>query len=154
MYAFGGRSFSIWNAATGARVYDSGDAFETITSTLAGTPGFDFTFNTGHDEYAFDGRSPNKGPEPEGVVLQRFGAKVYAFISLERVGGVMVYDVTAPAAPKHATYINTRTGATGDLGPEGLIVIPAAKSPNGKPLMVVANEISGTTRIFEIKLTY
>ena len=101
--------------------------------------------------------------------MQRFGAKVYAFIGLERVGGVMVYDVTDPAKSKYVTYINTRiaggTGGTrandddwhkdgGDRGPEGLIVIPAAKSPNGVPLLVVANEISGTTRLFEIKLTY
>ncbi|QAU36135.1 alkaline phosphatase [Janthinobacterium sp. 17J80-10] len=154
LYAFGGRSFTIWNAATGARVFDSGDAFETLTSSLAGTSGFDFKFNTSHDNNSLDSRSPTKGPEPESVVLQRFGAKVFAFIGLERVGGVMVYDVTVPTAPKQVTYVNTRTGITGDRGPEGLIVIPAAKSPNGVPLLVVANEVSGTTRLFEIKLTY
>ncbi|KQQ88066.1 hypothetical protein ASF77_15240 [Massilia sp. Leaf139] len=168
LYAFGGRSFSIWNAATGARVYDSGDAFERTTAQLAGTPGFDFPFNTGHDEAdALDARSPNKGPEPESVVLQRFGKKTFAFIGLERVGGVMVYDVTTAAAPSFVTYINTRAGAGtvvknangdngivngGDRGPEGLIVIPAAKSPTGKPMLVVANEISGTTSMFEISL--
>jgi len=168
LYAFGGRSFSIWNAATGARVYDSGDGFETITAQLAGTPGYDFPFNTGHDEAdALDARSPNKGPEPESVVVQRFGKKTFAFIGLERVGGVMVYDVTNPAASKYVTYINTRAGTGtvvkntngdngivngGDRGPEGLVVIPAAKSPNGKPMLVVSNEISGTTALFEIKL--
>ena len=154
LYSFGARSFTIWNAATGARVYDSGDAFETITSQQAGKPGFDYAFNASNSNNTLDNRSEDKGPEPESVVVQRFGAKVFAFIGLERVGGVMVYDVTDPAASKHVTYINTRTGATGDLGPEGLIVIPAAKSPNGVPLLVVANEVSGTTRIFEIKLTY
>ena len=168
LYAFGGRSFSIWNAATGARVYDSGDAFETKTAELAGKPGFDFLFNSGHDEAdALDARSPNKGPEPESVVLQRFGKKTFAFIGLERVGGVMVYDVTEAAAPKYVTYVNTRAGAGvviknangdngivngGDRGPEGLVVIPAAKSPTGKPMLVVANEISGTTSMFEIGL--
>jgi len=168
LYAFGGRSFSIWNAATGARAYDSGDGFETITPQLAGTPGYDFPFNTGHDEAdALDARSPNKGPEPESVVVQRFGKKTFAFIGLERVGGVMVYDVTNPAASKYVTYINTRAGTGtvvkntngdngivngGDRGPEGLVVIPAAKSPNGKPMLVVSNEISGTTALFEIKL--
>lgn len=168
LYAFGGRSFSIWNAATGARVYDSGDGFETITAQLAGTPGYDFPFNTGHDEAdALDARSPNKGPEPESVVVQRFGKKTFAFVGLERVGGVMVYDVTDPAASKYVTYINTRasTGTVvkntngdngivngGDRGPEGLVVLPAAKSPNGKPMLIVANEISGTTALFEITL--
>jgi len=168
LYAFGGRSFSIWNAASGERVYDSGDAFETITAQLAGTPGYDFPFNTGHDEAdALDARSPNKGPEPESVVVQRFGKKSFAFVGLERVGGVMVYDVSVAAAPKYLTYINTRAGAGtvvknangdngivngGDRGPEGLVVIPAAKSPNGKPLLIVSNEISGTTALFEIGL--
>lgn len=177
LYAFGGRSFTIWNAADGKRVYDSGDAFETITAGLAGKPGFDFTFNAGHDAApdALDARSANKGPEPESVVVQRFGTKVYAFIGLERVGGVMVYDVTDPKAAKHVSYINTRLSKNadgvaasviknangddgvingGDRGPEGMIVIPAAKSPNGKPLLVVSNEISGTTRLFEINLAY
>ena len=168
LYAFGGRSFSIWNAQSGERVYDSGDAFEVKTAELAGKAGFDFPFNTGHDEAdALDARSPNKGPEPESVVLQRFGRKTFAFIGLERTGGVMVYDVTSAAAPKYVTYINTRAGAGvvvknangdngivngGDRGPEGLVVIPAAKSPTGKPLLVVANEISGTTSMFEIGL--
>lgn len=168
LVSFGGRSFSIWNAATGARVYDSGDGFETITAQLAGTPGYDFPFNTGHDEAdALDARSPNKGPEPESVVVQRFGKKTFAFVGLERVGGVMVYDVTTPAAAKYVTYINTRVGTGtvvknangdngivngGDRGPEGLVVIPAAKSPNGKPMLVVSNEISGTTALFEITL--
>lgn len=168
LYAYGGRSFSIWNAQTGARVFDSGDAFETRTAELAGKPGFDFLFNVGHDEAdALDARSPNKGPEPESVVVQRFGKKVYAFIGLERVGGVMVYDVTVPASAKYVTYINTRasTGTVlknangdngiingGDRGPEGLVVIPAAKSPNGKPMLIVSNEISGTTALFEIQL--
>lgn len=168
LYAFGGRSFSIWNAQTGERVYDSGDAFETITAQLAGKPGYDFPFNTGHDEAdALDARSPNKGPEPESVVVQRFGKKTFAFVGLERVGGVMVYDVTNAAAPQYVTYVNTRASAGtvvknangdngivngGDRGPEGLVVIPAAKSPNGKPMLVVANEISGTTSLFEIGL--
>ncbi|WP_229510756.1 MULTISPECIES: choice-of-anchor I family protein [unclassified Massilia] len=168
LVAFGGRSFSIWNAATGARVYDSGDAFERTTAQLAGTPGFDFPFNTGHDEAdALDARSPNKGPEPESVVVQRFGRKTFAFIGLERVGGVMVYDVTTAAAPKYVTYINTRTSTGtviknangdngivngGDRGPEGMVVIPASKSPNGKPMLIVSNEISGTTAMFEIGL--
>ena len=149
-------------------MYDSGDGFETITAQLAGTPGYDFPFNTGHDEAdALDARSPNKGPEPESVVVQRFGKKTFAFVGLERVGGVMVYDVTTPAAARYVTYINTRAGSGtvvknangdngivngGDRGPEGLVVIPASKSPNGKPMLVVSNEISGTTALFEIVL--
>jgi hypothetical protein len=39
-------------------------------------------------------------------------------------------------------------GSGGDLGPEGILFIPAAQSPNGQPLLVVSNEISGTTTLY------
>lgn len=147
--AFGGRSFSIWTTDA-TRVFDSGDQFEVRTSALNPT----LTFNASNDNNTFDDRSPAKGPEPEGVAVAKFGTKTFAFIGLERVGGVMVYDVSNPAAPVYVSYINTRTGATGDRGPEGLTVVTAANSPSGKPLLIVGNETSGTTAIFEIKLSY
>lgn len=148
LYAFGARSFSIWSSAI-ALVYDSGDDLEQRTRALANA-----NFNAGHDNNTLDSRSANKGPEPEGVVVATFGAKTYAFLGLERVGGVMVYDVSVPTAPVHVTYLNTRSAATGDRGPEGLTFIAADKSPNGKPLLVVGNEVSGTTAIYQINLTY
>jgi hypothetical protein len=40
--------------------------------------------------------------------------------------------------------------AAGDLGPEGILFIEAKDSPNRKPLVVVGNEISGTTTIYQI----
>jgi len=149
LYSFGSRSFSIWNATSMTRVYDSGDQFEQLTKALPNA-----AFNTSHDNNTLDDRSPAKGPEPESVTIGSFGDKTYAFIGLERVGGVMVYDVTDPAAATYVTYLNTRTGNTGDLGPEGLTFVAADKSPNGKPLLVVANEISGTTAILQINLAY
>ena len=148
LYSFGARSFTIWSTAI-APIYDSGDELEQRTKALANA-----NFNASHDNNTLDGRSASKGPEPEGVVTAAFGAKTYAFIGLERVGGVIAYDVTMPTAPVFAAYLNTRTGATGDLGPEGLTVIPADKSPNGKPLLIVGHEISGTTAIYQINLVY
>ncbi len=152
IYAFGARSFSIW-AADGTLVYDSGDAFEQITAQFLPEE-----FNSTNDENgSFDDRSDNKGPEPEGIALGRIGEALYAFIGLERIGGVMVYDITDPTAPVFVTYTNNRdfsgdaeAGTAGDLGPEGLLFIPAADSPNGRDLLVVANEVSGTTTIFQI----
>lgn len=148
LYSFGARSFSIWNSDI-TRVFDSGDDFEQRTKALPNV-----NFNASHDNNDLDGRSASKGPEPEGVAVASFGNKTYAFIGLERVGGVMVYDVTSPTAPVFATYLNTRTGVTGDRGPEGLTVIKAANSPNGKPLLVVGNETSGTTAVMQINLRY
>ena len=148
LYSFGARSFTIWNTDL-ARVYDSGDALEQLTLALPNA-----NFNASHDNNTLDGRSASKGPEPEGVVVGRFGAKHYAFIGLERVGGVAVYDVSNPAVPVFATYINPRPGATGDRGPEGLTLIPAAQSPNGKPLLIVGHEISGTSTVLQINLGF
>lgn len=88
------------------------------------------------------------------MVLGSFGSKTFAFVGLERIGGVMVYDITNPAAASFVTYLNTRSGLTGDRGPEGLALIPAAKSPNGKPLLIVGNEISGSTTVMQINLMY
>lgn len=150
LVAFGARSFSIWDADNFGLLWDSGDQFEQRTAALHPT----LTFNASNDNNSFDDRSPAKGPEPESVITAKFGTKTFAFIGLERVGGVMVYDVSNPASPVYVTYLNTRTGATGDRGPEGLLFIKATDSPNGKPLLVVANETSGTTAVFQLNLRY
>jgi DNA-binding beta-propeller fold protein YncE len=148
LYTFGGRSFSIWDTDI-KRVYDSGDEFERRTSTLPNA-----RFNASNDNNNLEDRSGSKGPEPEGVVVGKFGDKQYAFVGLERIGGVMVYDITKPASASFVTYLNTRDGDKGDLGPEGLTFIPAHKSPNGKPLLIVGNEVSGTTAVMQVNLTY
>ena len=148
LYAYGTRSFSIWNAQ-GQQVFDSGDQLEQLTKDLPQAK-----FNASSNNNTQDDRSDNKGPEPEGVIVAQFGKKHYAFIGLERVGGVVVYDVSNPSRPVYETYINTRNAATGDLGPEGMHFVAADKSPNGKPLLVIGNEISGTTAIYQINLKY
>ena len=146
LYAFGARSFSIWSA-DGQLVWDSGDQLERLTTAVPGAP-----FNAGNNDNALDSRSDNKGPEPEGVTIGRLGDKFYAFIGLERIGGVVVYDVTVPTSPTYVTYVNTRSGLTGDLGPEGVEFVPAVRSPNKEPLVIVGNEVSGTTAIFRVDL--
>ncbi|BBK43835.1 hypothetical protein STVA_38550 [Allostella vacuolata] len=150
--AFGGRSFSIFDA-DGNLVFDSGSQFEQI---IAGT--YPNNFNADHSGNDADDRSDNKGPEPEAVALGVVGGRTYAFIGLERMSGVMVYDVSDPAEPAFVQYLNNRnfaedieTPAAGDLGPEVIQFIAAADSPNGKPMVVVANEISGTTTVYEIE---
>jgi hypothetical protein len=88
------------------------------------------------------------------VTIGKIGSKTFAFIGLERVGGVMVYDISVPAKPVFMTYFNSRTGDSGDRGPEGVIFVPAKQSPNGKPLLVLGHEVSGTTAILQLNLTY
>jgi hypothetical protein len=90
------------------------------------------------------------------TVAQLFGRQ-FLFVMLECIGGVVVYELTNPTAPRFVQYVNIRnvnedanTAAAGDLGPEGARVIDAESSPNGKPLLIVSNEASGTLRVFEI----
>jgi hypothetical protein len=153
-HAFGARSFSIWTA-DGRQVFDSGAEFERKVAEL-----FPEYFNSDHAEANFDNRSDNKGPEPEGVVLGKIAGRTYAFIGLERVGGIMVYDVTDPANATFVQYLNNRdfeadpeTPEAGDLGPEGLAFIEGKDSPTGRPMLAVGNEVSGTTTLFDIALT-
>lgn len=160
LYSFGARSFSVWDDQ-GRLVWDSGDAFERITAAF--NPAY---FNSNHtvnvnignpNNWAHDSRSDDKGPEPEGVTVAKLFGRDFAFICLERFGGVMIYELVDPRKPTFVDYVNTRvfgeaipSSAARDLGPEGLIVVQAEDSPSGKPLLLVANEVSGTIRIFEI----
>jgi DNA-binding beta-propeller fold protein YncE len=151
IYAFGARSFSVWSA-DGKLVFDSGSDIELRTAKR--NPAF---FNASSTNNTFDNRSDDKGPEPEAVTIGYVGGTPFAFIGLERVGGIMVYDLTLPEAPRFVSYVNSRdvsadvkTAAAGDLAPEASVFIPAAQSPTQKPLLVVGNETSGTTAFFEV----
>jgi len=153
IHALGGRSFSIWSS-DGERVFDSGSDFEWITASLIPE-----NFNSTNDENdSFDNRSDDKGPEPEGLTLGKVLGRTYAFVGLERVGGIMVYDISNPYYPTFESYVNNRdftvedvsAGGAGDLGPEGLTFVPWYQSPNWRPLVIVGSEVSGTTTVYEV----
>jgi hypothetical protein len=163
IYAYGARSFSVWDPARMAAsasatapntglVWDSGDQFEQITASVY--PAF---FNASNNDTTLDSRSDNKGPEPEGVTVGRVGPRDYAFIGLERIGTLMVYDVTDPRSPQFVQYLNTRGfGSDGlpgqsDSGAEGVAFVNAEDSPNGRPLLLVGNEVSQTMAVFEVE---
>ncbi|MCX6857056.1 MAG: choice-of-anchor I family protein [Verrucomicrobia bacterium] len=133
--SYGGRSFSILDSA-GAIIWDSGDMIENIVASQ-----FPANFD--------DGRSDNKGPEPEGVTIATLGARTYAFIGLERSHMTLMFDVTNPAAVTFAGGLVR----SGDLNPEGLVVVSAADSPTGKPLLLQASEVSQTLTVFELNQT-
>jgi 2',3'-cyclic-nucleotide 2'-phosphodiesterase/3'-nucleotidase/5'-nucleotidase len=152
IYTFGARSFSI-RRIDGTLVWDSGDKLEQITATE-----FPANFNASHDSNALDNRSDDKGPEAETVAVGEVFGRTYAFIGLERIGGLVVFDVSNPRDPEFVQYVNNRdftadvtTPEAGDLGPEGVLFIPAHESPTWRPLVVVANEVSGTTTVFEVR---
>lgn len=157
LYSFGSRSFSIYDAE-GNVVFDSGSDFEEITKDIEG-----LNFNADNEDPDFDDRSNNKGPEPEALTIRTVGDRTYAFIGMERVGGIFVYDVTDPAHAEFVTYTNNRdfavdydednvavTSLAGDLGPEGLAFVSKEDSPTDDALLIAGNEVSGTTTIFSV----
>lgn len=157
IYTFGGRSFSIWDE-NGALVFDSGNDFETRLAAI-----FPTNFNsTNSANGSFDTRSDDKGPEPEAVTVANVCGHWYAFIGLERVGGIFVYDITNPSAPVYVNYINSRDfsvavannpaslAAVVELGPEGILYVDANDSPNGLPLLIMSNEINGSVTIYQV----
>lgn len=158
LYSYGARSFTIWNADTMTPVFDSGIQFEVITANRLG-----MNFNASNDDNEGDDRSDDKGPEPEAIEIGQINGKTYAFVGLERVGGIMVFDITAPEKSEFVQYINSRDftvadiennlASVGDLGPEGIKFVSAADSPSSKPMLIVSNEVSGTTSFYDIEIT-
>ena len=165
-YVFGGRSFTVFQATENGleEVFTSGDDFEALTAQYV--PEY---FNASNDNAVLDDRSGKKGPEAESVTVGTVDGKTYAFVALERTGGVMVYDVTDPEAITFVNYVNTRDFGTtvegseeyedgeldkwvtgGDVAPEGLLFLDAASSPNGEPLLLAACEVSGTVAVYQL----
>ena len=144
LYTYGARSFSIWDAATGMQVFDSGSDFERIVYNDA-TPELLFS--------ALKSRMDDKGPEPENIVVGKVGNETFAFIGLERSSGIMMYQITNPSKPKFVQYIRNTTDAStnGDVSPEGLKFIPASDSPTGVALLLVGYEITGSLAVYQIK---
>ena len=81
--------------------------------------------------------------------------RTYAFVGLERVGGVMVYDVTDPSVPVFQQYLMERDFSQDPpdphAGPEGLVFVAGADSPTGAPLLLVSHEISGTVSVYAVR---
>ena len=165
-YVFGGRSFTVFQATENGleEVFTSGDDFEALTAEYL--PEY---YNSSNDNATLDDRSGKKGPEAESVTVGAVDGKTYAFVALERTGGVMVYDVTDPEAITFVNYVNTRDFGTtvegseeyedgeldkwvtgGDVAPEGLLFLDAASSPNGEPLLLAACEVSGTVAVYQL----
>lgn len=157
-YVFGGRSFSIYevNGDGLALVFDSGSEMEEKTREL-----FPDFFNCSNDNQALGDRNGKKGPEIETVTTGTIGTKTYAFATLERTGGVMVYDITNPTSSSYVNYINSRDFSHAvhndgdeilvsgdDVSPEGLCFVEAAESPTGSPLLLAACEVSGTVAAY------
>lgn len=149
LYAYGARSFTIWDS-NGLVVFDSGDQIARVTASVHGN-----AFNNNEDENKGDTRSDDKGAEPEALTLGKVGNRLFAFVGLERMSGIMVFDITNPYDVKFQDYFYNRglepsADISGDLAPEGMTFVPAAQSATNEALLIVGNEISGSIAVWEI----
>ena len=125
--AFGSRSISLFDADSGALVWDSGT---TLQSVAIAANVYD------------DDRSDDKGAEPEGIAVAKVDGRTYAIVGLERTTSSMlvVFDVSTPAAP----YLVSSVVLPDSFSPEGLSVLEANRTATGRPQLVVSNEMSNT----------
>ncbi len=127
-YSLGSRSFSVWNASTGEQVYDSKNELDRKAQEI---------------QVYDDGRSDDKAVEPEAVTVGRVGTKLIAVVGMERADAFAVYDITNPTSP-----VFVKMYKTGDA-PEGILFIPASKSPIQQSLIVVSSENDGNVKIYK-----
>lgn len=152
IYSYGGRGFSIWDENLNL-VWDSEDEFAQTLNSL-----YPNEFNSNNDDNSSQkSRSDDKAAEPEAIEIAEINGFTIAFIGLERMGGIMVYDISDPANPSFISYFLYRDFSlpaddlnAGDLGPEDIKFIPADQSPNGLMMLASANEVSGTLSLYEI----
>jgi hypothetical protein len=135
--AFGARSFSIWSEQ-GDLVYDSGADLAKVTSLV-----LDTSFND------IDVASEETGSGPKSLVLVSSIGRIYAFVSLNRAGGIAIYDVTSPLGVQFVQYVNNRdftANEGGDFGADGMAVLFI----EGIPYLALANAGSGNVRLMQI----
>jgi hypothetical protein len=134
IHILGTRSMSIWERQSDgslSRVADTGSFFEQYIrdNDAAGWA---------------DGRSDDKGPEPEGLTIGEIDGRTFAFVGMERTNGIFMFDITDPlATPVFVDYLRIDTGDV-PLRPEGFDFVPAADSPTGQNLLIVGFEGDGT----------
>ncbi len=120
IYGYGGRSFSIWST-TGDLLFDSGN---------------EFTLKTLYEFGSYpENRSDDKGTEPESVTTYSDGTNTFAIIGLERSGDVLIYNINDIYNPRFVQRLR-------NTSPEGLLIVSAEDSPNGKILLIVSNEFA------------
>ena len=130
LVTFGARSFSIRDTR-GNLIYDSGNILDAEAIRL---------------EIYADGRSDDKGVEPEGLALHKIKGRTYAFVGLERTtkSAVAVFDVTNPYEVEYIDMIVS----DGDVSPEGLVTF----EHRGKHYLAFSNEVSMTTTLYEMSV--
>jgi len=84
------------------------------------------------------------------------GSARVAILGLERMSALVVFDISSPRSPTLIKWIQmlpttpTPAAQATAWSPEGVIFVPADKSPNGKALFITSYELSGSLTVHQI----
>jgi len=131
----GGRTLSIFDATSGTFIADTANQLDEMAHFAGLYP---------------DGRSDNKGSEPENVVSFTIEENLYAAVGLERANAIALVSLDNPSQPKVLSVVGVdpNAGKEGQYAPEGLAYFES----DGRHYIFSANEKSGTMTVMEVKL--
>jgi len=145
----------------GIVIWDSGDLLDRIQTQAFGVANINGAHSLSSDKSTMNfigqDRSDDKGAEPEGVTTGMVGDRRIAILVLERMSALVIFDITQPRAPVFQEWIQmlpAKATPVKDVkywSPEGVIFVPAEKSPSGKALIITSYEVSGSISIHEIE---
>jgi hypothetical protein len=154
----GSRSMTMYR--NGLPIWDSGKLLEEIQISTFGVANINGSHALSADKstvnYTAQDRSDDKGGEPEGVAVGMVGSARVAILGLERMSALVVFDISSPRSPTLIKWIQmlpttpTPAAQATAWSPEGVIFVPADKSPNGKALFITSYELSGSLTVHQI----
>ena len=145
----------------GVAIWDSGELLDQVQTQAFGVANINGSHSYSSDKstmnYVGQDRSDDKGAEPEGVALGMVGDRRIAILGLERMTALAIFDITRPLFPVFQEWIQmlpTKATPAKDVkhwSPEGIVFVPADKSPSGKALIITSYELSGSLSIHQIE---
>lgn len=145
LYSFGGRAVSIWDARA-RHVWSSGDSIERVIAARAPER---FNRSSGADAEP-DGRSDDRGPEPEALAVAQVSGYRLLVCALERPGGLVVFDLTDPRWPRLLEYVPPDASGL-DLAPETLAVWSEPGNA-GSLVVAAAHEATGVLTVYRLRV--
>ena len=145
----------------GIAIWDSADLLDQIQTQAFGVANINGSHSLSSDKstmnYVGQDRSDDKGSEPEGVAVGMVGDRRIAILGLERMTALAIFDITDPGNPIFQEWLQmlpTKATPAKDVkhwSPEGIVFVPASKSPSGKALIITSYELSGSLSIHQVE---
>jgi hypothetical protein len=145
----------------GLVIWDSANLLDQIQTQAFGVANINGSHSLSSDKstmnYVGQDRSDDKGSEPEGVAVGMVGDRRIAILGLERMTALAIFDITVPGNPIFQEWLQllptkaTPAKEVKHFSPEGIVFVPADKSPSGKALIITSYELSGSLSIHQIE---